>query len=725
MKKCLLLLLFFLTLGTLQSQAQFSRYIIRLKNKTGTPYSVNNPSQFLTQRSIDRRLRYNIPVDETDLPITPRYIDSIRSVSNVIVLNWSKWLNQVCISTTDAAALDRINSFDFVESSSAIAVRMNRSTERRNSKFAIENTSSAARPAVTLNTNDYYDYGLSYDQVHMHNAEFLHNYGFRGQGMQMCITDDGFYNYTGLPTFDSARNNNQILGTWDFVSNNNTVQDDDNHGMKCFSTIAANMPGSFVGTAPAASYYLYRTEDVASEYPVEEQNWAAAAERGDSLGIDVFSVSLGYTTFDNSSFDQTYDDMNGNSSMIARAVNLAAKKGMLVVAAAGNDGNNEWHYISTPGDADSALTIGAINISRQPASFSSYGPNSDGQIKPDVAAIGSGATVASTTTGLPVSGNGTSFACPIMAGIATCLWQAFPEIKNMDIIEGLRQSADQYTAPDDRKGYGIPDVKKAFVSFIQQQHAISSNMIGCIAVLSLSVKASQDMNLVLERKLPSDVNFTAISTQSFTGAFINRYTTFRDTLAEYTSGVDIKYRIKMNIGSDTSFYLDSATLSYITQCGIVTERKTCPNSATYFSVDSVAGYSTKWQADTGSGFVDIINNSIYNGANTRVLILNNIPQNYYGYKYRSIQKNGAATLVGTAITLKFTSDWTGAVSTAWEDSGNWSCGIVPNQYIDAVIKPGAINSPVVNSNATCHSINAMNGTSVLVKTGFELTVVGQ
>ena len=726
MKKYLSLFIFFLALCMLQSHAQFSRYIIRLKNKTGTPYSVSNPSQFLTQRSIDRRTRYNIPVDVTDLPITPRYLDSIRSVANVSIINSSKWLNQVCIFTTDAAALNRISNFDFVESTAGIAARTNQQTQRVNKKMDPLDVSSVAAPAAVQNTNDVYNYGSSYNQVHIHNAEFLHNYGFSGQGMQMCITDDGFFNFQTLPTFDSVRNNNQILGTWDFVTNNSTVNEDDNHGMKCFSTIAANMPGTFTGTAPAASFYLYRTEDVFSEYPVEEENWAAAAERADSLGIDVFSVSLGYNTFDNSSLDYTYSDMNGNTTMIARAVNLSAKKGMLVVVAAGNDGSNPWHYISTPGDADSALTIGAVNANRQSASFSSYGPNSDGQIKPDVAAIGAGAIVASSTTGLPVSGSGTSFACPIMAGISTCLWQAFPEIKNMGIIEGLHKSSDKYATPDDRTGYGIPDVKRAFVSFIKQLHTFSANITDdCNAVFNFHIKASQGMNIVIERKLPSDADYVAVSTQIFDGGFANRVFSYSDLLSGYTSGVNIQYRIKMNIGTDTSFYTDSVTLFYASQCGIVTERKICPNAATYFSIDSLAGYTSKWQVDAGSDFADISNNIIYSGVNSRLLILNNIPANYYGYKYRCVQSNGSNIVNSTPIQLKFTSNWTGNVSTAWEDSGNWSCGIVPTQYIDAVINAGAVNFPVVSSLASCHSISSAPGTSVIVKSGFKLDVAGE
>jgi hypothetical protein len=361
---------------------------------------------------------------------------------------------------------------------------------------------------------------------------------------------------------------------------------------------------------------------------------------------------------------------------------------------------------------------------RQPGSFSSYGPNADGQVKPDVAAVGAGAIVASNSTGGPSFGNGTSFACPIMAGISTCLWQAFPEVKNFELMNGIRRSADRFDTPDDRTGYGIPDVKRAFVNFIQQLHTMSSYMDECNAVFNFKVKASQEMNIVFERKLPSDTNYNIVNTQTFTGVFNTRTFTYTDGIADYTSGVPVKYRIKMNIGTDTSFYLDSVTLSYIVQCNVITERKICPNTNTFLSVDSVAGYSARWQVDTGNGFTDVINNNIYSGTNTRILLLNNIPANFYGYKYQCILTNGANTISSIPVELKFTSTWTGANGNAWEDDGNWSCGVVPNQYIDAVVGAQASNFPIVSSNASCHSLISSPGASVTVKTGFVLNVAG-
>ncbi len=575
--------LFFIFLFTAHQNifAQYSRYLIQLKNKTGTPFSISNPSQFLSQRSIDRRIRYNIPTEESDLPVNPAYIDSIRLAGNVTILNASKWLNQVCIQTSDANALAKINSFAFVLASAPIAARAQQMITPVNKQLDPPNRPIPISPAIQQRPFDTYNYGVAYAQTHLNNTDFLHNQGFSGSGMQLALMDAGFYHYKTLPTFDSIRKNNQVLGTWDFVANEASVNEDYAHGMNCFSTIAANLPGSFVGTSPKSSFYLFRTEDISSEYPVEEQNWAAAAEKADSLGVDVFSVSLGYNLFDNSSFNYSYSKMDGNTTLISRACDLAARKGILVVVAAGNDGNSGWKYITTPADADSVLTVGAVNASGQIAGFSSYGPSSDGQIKPDVAAIGLGAVIADQNTGGPTYGSGTSYACPIMAGMVTCLWQAFPEVNNMAIIDVLRKSSDRNSTPDDRTGYGIPDAKKAFVILINklysQQISIDKN---CKTIVSFSVKQGKNMSMVLERKLPGDSKYVALSTINFTGSFATGNFNFSDDLSAITSGIIVKYRLKMNIAADTSFYLDSGSVNYDKSCNLVTEKITIsPNPA--------------------------------------------------------------------------------------------------------------------------------------------------
>ena len=463
-----------LIFSALNTSAQFTKYIVRFKDKSGTPFTIDNPSAYLSQKAIERRKKQNIAIDETDLPITPRYIDSIRLSGTVSVIDQSKWLNQICISTTDANALAKINNLPFVIASRPLKLPVGIHTPLDN-KFN-EQVNNITTPVVVNNVFDYYSYGNSYSQIHIHEGEYLHDKGFHGEGMSVAILDAGFYHYLSLPAFDSVRNNNQIKETYDFVTNDASVDEDYFHGMQVFSVMAGNIPDQLVGSSPKANYYLYRTEDVSSESPVEEQYWAVAAERADSAGVDVISTSLGYNQFDNPVFNYTYADMNGNTTIIARAADFAAKKGMIVVVAAGNEGNKPWHYITTPADADSVIAVGAVDAFGNVGNFSSYGPSSDGRIKPDVTSVGVG-TALSSTTGTIGSSNGTSFATPNLAGLITCLWQAFPEFTNMEIIQAVEKSSSIYNIPDDRLGYGIPNFRIAYDDLAQQRALKNINTI--------------------------------------------------------------------------------------------------------------------------------------------------------------------------------------------------------------------------------------------------------
>lgn len=474
----------FIVFFSQNSSAQFTRYVVKLKDKVGTPYSVDDPTKFLSARAISRRLKQHIPIDETDLPVSPQYIDSIRLSGSVVILDQSKWLNQVCIATTDSTAIDKINSFSFAVTTQPLKRTVNSKLVPRNkweesvtkNKFdeQIGNIKSPLSPQHVL--GNYYSYGNSFDQVHIHNGEYLHNKGFRGEGMLIAILDAGFYHYQSLPAFDSVNLGHQVTETYDFVNNEVSVNEDHYHGMMCFSIIAGNIPGQLVGTSPNANFLLYRSEDVDSESPVEEQYWAAAAERADSAGADVLTTSLGYNTFDNPVFDYTYSDMNGHATLIAREATMAARKGMIVLAAAGNEGNDTWHFITTPADADSIISVGAVNSLGEPAAFSSYGPSSDGRVAPVAASVGEG-TFVSSTTGPIIAGNGTSFATPNLAGLVTCLWQAFPEFTNMEIINAVKKSSSICNNPDDRIGYGIPDFQKAYDDLYQKKIIRDANTI--------------------------------------------------------------------------------------------------------------------------------------------------------------------------------------------------------------------------------------------------------
>jgi hypothetical protein len=556
------------------TNAQFTRYMVKLKDKGGTPFTIANPLAYLSQHAIDRRTRYGISIDSTDLPVTPTYVTQIKNVPNVTILNISKWLNAITIQTTDPTAISTINGFSFVQSAAPIAARM-LSPGKSKSKFEDPFASSDLSIARTSQAEaNYYNYGTSsFNEIHLHNGEFLHNIGLRGHGMQIAMLDNGFNNYTSpsFHAFDSIRADNRVLGTWDFVARDQNVSDDGTHGMSCFSIIGGNIPGQFIGKAPEASFWLFQTEDNTSEYPIEEVNWACGAERADSSGADIISSSLGYSTFDSSRFDHTYADMNGNTTMAAIAADLAAKKGILVFIANGNEGATPWHYLTTPADGDSVIALGAVDVTGAVASFSSYGPSSDGRVKPDLASIGVSAILQTAGGGLGF-GNGTSFACPNMAGLGTCLWQGFPEFNNMRIRAALWQAGSISNAPDDRIGYGIPDMKKAFVNLLIDFSTANGTISNCKTTLNWTSKDVSAMKYSIERKVFGESSFTKIAdvpALSSVATLSNHSYELTDSLINAQAGT-VSYRIQQVVdtasASFTAAYIDTVNITLSSSC---------------------------------------------------------------------------------------------------------------------------------------------------------------
>lgn len=557
--------------------ASQTRYLVQLKDKGNSPFSISNPSAYLSQRAIDRRARYGIAIDSTDLPATPAYISQIRNVPNVTVLNVSKWLNSVSIQTTDANAIIAISGLPFVQSVSPLAARTaGREGDGQPDKFRSEEFSEIIAAESTGETlADYYNYGTSsFNEINLHKGQFLHNIGLRGQGMRLALLDAGFTNYAVLRAFDSMNLNNRVLDTWDFVARHADVNDH-SHGMQCLSTIAANIPGQFVGKAPEASFYLYRTEDAPTEYPIEEHNWACGAERADSIGADMISTSLGYTYYDPplAGSSHTYASMNGHTTMAAIAADLAAKKGLLVFASVGNDGNNAWRYLSTPSDGDSVVAVGAVNAAGAVASFSSYGPSFDGRIKPDVASIGWNAIIQASNNTI-VTGNGTSFACPNMAGLAACLWQGFPEFNNMKIVNAIRQAGSIAATPNDRIGFGIPDMKKAFSALLSEYATSSATLNGCTVTLSWNSKDISAMKYEIERKAPGDTGYIKIGEVNPQSGNIlaNRSYQLNNLLSAVSAG-NVSYRIRQIIdtaaASFTALYIDTANIQLASNCPLI------------------------------------------------------------------------------------------------------------------------------------------------------------
>lgn len=550
------------TITAATAQAQYTRHIVQFTDKKGTTGAIATPSAYLSAKAVARRQVQKIAIDSTDLPISKSYLDSIASVPNVTILNRSKWLNQILIRTNDAAALTKINSFPFVKSRTGVAPRININGREQQSKKLDEGSEIAVTASTERLQDVQLDYGGTANQIRIHKGEFLHNLGFTGGAITIAILDGGFLAYKTNSALDSVRLQGRILGEWDYVANEASVNEDNNHGANCFTIIAANKPGVIVGSSPHSKFWLLRTEDVNSEYIVEEQNWAAAAEFADSAGVDMISSSLGYYDFDDPSFDHSYAQRDGNTSLVTKAADLAAHKGMIVMNSAGNSGalNNEDKFVACPADGDSVVAVGAVTNANVIASFSSWGPNGAGKLKPNIVSVGQG-TVYANTSGVVVAGNGTSYSNPNIAGLIACFWQAFPELNNMQLIDAVQRSADKFANPDMRYGYGLPDFKKAFVTVLQQRATSSFSLTpnACTTNINWTSKDQKGMQYLVQRILPNETNFTTIATiTSAADSFKTRSYTHTDNVA--TANGIVQYRVQQVISADTTVTIATASV---------------------------------------------------------------------------------------------------------------------------------------------------------------------
>lgn len=460
LKKTLLILTFFLSIYSLKAQTEDAW--VYFTDKPSEKEFISTPLKMLTQRSLDRRIRYNISLDFKDVPVEASYVQQIKNAEGIKILARSKWLNALHVqgSQTDITNLmlnDFVSNVQFANRSLNSLSKSSKAQKIVHQKNKFEVTTD-------------FDYGKGATQIKIMKGEILHENDFTGEGMQIAVIDGGFPNVDTFSAFERVRDNNQILGGYDFVNRDANFYTGSYHGATVLSTIAGYIEDEFVGTAPDAEFYLFITEDVNNETPLEESLWVEAAEKADSLGVDLINTSLGYTTFDNSNYNYTYEDMDGNTTFISRGAEIAFSRGMIVVNSAGNEGSDDWHYISAPADASSVLSIGAVYFfsSINIAPFSSYGPTADGRIKPDVCAIGA------FGAGIDESGNltellfGTSFSSPTMTGAVACLWQAFPEKTNTEIIQLVKESAHLFLNPTDQEGYGVPNFETIYNELIME-----------------------------------------------------------------------------------------------------------------------------------------------------------------------------------------------------------------------------------------------------------------
>lgn len=462
-------------LAGLTGMAQIApeKYAAWLTDKNNNTYTLSNPGEFLSARALERRARYGIAIDSYDLPVTPAYMNQIGE-TGVSILHASKWLNAVVFHTTDTNLAVLVGQLPFVAKVTRIPSRkpatrdaqgmMHLQDKQRIPFIEYTHRPPYADPLKSAGSNAF-NYGGGLNQIQMIKGEELHNRGYTGEGLIIALLDAGYWHVDQLAAFDSLWQNGRILGTRDFVTPGANVFADDmhGHGMMVLSTMGANIPGQLVGTAPHASYFLIRTEDGASEYVIEEYNWVSGAELADSLGADIINSSLGYTTYDDPAQDHTYEDMDGNTAIATIGADRAASRGILVVNSAGNSGGGAWRYIGAPADGDSVFSIGAVDYLGNYAGFSSKGPTFDRRVKPNIATQGQGAAFISYG-GTVSYGNGTSFSSPIAAGMMACLWQAHPELNNMQLMNAVMQTASQSNAPDSLLGYGIPNFLAAHAS---------------------------------------------------------------------------------------------------------------------------------------------------------------------------------------------------------------------------------------------------------------------
>ncbi|MFO7869526.1 MAG: S8 family serine peptidase [Bacteroidales bacterium] len=460
MKHILICIVLFFVANCMFAQTG-SRYRVSFTDKDSSVYSIHKPEEFLSLRALERRDNFSIPVTHNDIPVNQWYIDTILTY-NTTLCNTSKWFNSIVIavdSVHEHKVVQKITKLPFVRE----CVRVAQLTEAHPQRVTLADT-------VTPKTHRFTDismlsaesfYGISYDQIAIVNGIDMHKDGYMGKGMRIAVLDAGFLHVDSAQVFQHLWQNNQIIEYKDFSGKNIDVFEEANHGAAVLSLIGGYVSGKMVGTAPQAEYLLLRTEEGATEYPVEEENWIAAIEFADSAGADVINTSLGYSTFDEDSMDYSYDDMNGQSARISQASQIAAAKGMLLVTSAGNSGHSDWRYITAPADADSIITVGAINRDSTVAFFSSRGPSVDDRVKPEVATLGVRPAVMQAAGNVEQASGGTSFSAPLMTGMVACLWQEFPDVPPQKIREAVIASSHLFHTPNDLYGYGIPDFQKA------------------------------------------------------------------------------------------------------------------------------------------------------------------------------------------------------------------------------------------------------------------------
>ncbi len=438
--------------------AQEDKYWVRFTDKSGTPYSVEEPLEFLSEAAVERRKKQGVPIDREDLPVDPSYRDSILAHPSVELLHSSRWFNAITVHCPDSVHMDTVSDLGFVKGS------------RKVKSFGVADLDGAGKKELVARereksmrkTGQKKGPGAASRQLSMMGLDHLHALGYKGEGIRIAVLDAGFPGVKDMKGFADLFEEARYIGGLDAVEGDGSPFHAHPHGRSVLSILAGQKKGLYRGSAVDASYILCRTENASSEHRVEEHNWVAAAEFADSAGADILTTSLGYTIFDDSSDSYDKDDMDGNTAMITRGADIAASKGILVVNSAGNYGASSWGIVGAPADGDRVMAVGSVDSNSALSDFSSRGPTSDGRIKPELLAMGEG-TAYLGGDGAVYRGNGTSFSAPLISGGAACLWSAHPDLSAMELFDLMLENASQYSQPDNERGYGVPDLYSAYL----------------------------------------------------------------------------------------------------------------------------------------------------------------------------------------------------------------------------------------------------------------------
>ncbi len=431
------------------------RYAVFFKYKPQQEFSLANPSKYLTNKAIQRREREKVSVDSLDLPVASFYMQGLRAHSQEI-LYVSKWLNAAVV-VADSVGKKGMEALPYVQKVQWVAKGFISKTG--NKVVGEERTAPSKKWAV----EESYREAAAYDfQNQLLGIPDMHQAGFTGKGVIVAIFDSGFPGLEKAPAFSHLFTNKQVLGQLNVVRPwIKEVFRDHEHGTQVSSLILANQVGTLVSGAHQAQVIFAITEDVATEYPVEELNWVRAAEYADSLGVDIIQSSLGYLDFDEPKLTYITAQLDGKTTYVSRGASIAAKRGILVVNSVGNYGSAGSSSLVAPADAAGILAVGSVNTSSTVSTFSSRGPTADGRIKPELVAFGQ-SPVLIRGSGQVSAAAGTSFSAPQITALAAGLWEAKPAWTKDELISNLIKSGTQYANPDQNLGYGIPNFRSAY-----------------------------------------------------------------------------------------------------------------------------------------------------------------------------------------------------------------------------------------------------------------------